>query len=159
MQRLRWVSAVVALAVSLAVTVAGCGGDDSASGKALSKAEFKKQSDAVCATFSQRMRDAVAQVPAQANPSDEQIEDLAHNAADALHRAADELHRAADDLRAVGYPEGLHDEADDFYDALDKAGDALAKDPSVLRSGNTPQEFRDIEALAKKIDITTCAQG
>jgi hypothetical protein len=152
MHKVRVVAAVVAVVMSLSVAAGACGGDDdSSSGKALSKSEYKQKTDAACAAFGQRLEKLIAGVdPSKA--SDSQIEDLAKN-------AADEMHKVADDMRAVGYPEGLKDEANQFYDGLDKAADALAKDPNALKTGKSPKEFDEIDGLAKKLDITDCAQG
>jgi hypothetical protein len=152
MHQVRVIAAVIAVTMSLSVAVAACGGDDddSASGNALSKTEFQQKTDAACKKFSEDLKSTLTGIDVTKATQD-QIQEAANKAADALRTVAD-------DLRSVGYPEGLQDEANQFYDGLDKAADALANDPSVLKTGKTPKEFSDLDELSSKLDITDCGQ-
>jgi len=152
MHHFRVVTAAVAISLGLSLVAGACGGDDdSTSNHALSKSEFKQKTDAACEEFSNQLQSSLANIDAS-KATDAQVKEVAGKAADALHSVADKL-------RGIGYPEGLQDEAAQFYDGLDKAADALEKDPSVLKTGDTPKEFSDLDQLSEKLDITNCGQG
>jgi hypothetical protein len=152
MHQFRVVAAAVAVTMSVSLVAGACGGDDdSVSNQALSKSEFKQKTDAACEEFSSQLQSSLSNVDAS-KATDAQVQEVAGKAADALHSVADKL-------RGIGYPEGLQDEAQQFYDGLDKAADALENDPNVLKTGDTPKEFSDLDKLSAKLDITNCGQG
>jgi hypothetical protein len=138
--RVRFVGA----ALLATFVLAACGGGSSS--KPLSKSDYKQQTDQACNGFQKNLITAVAKF-------DEKKESSVRQTAT---KTSALLHQVADDLRKVGYPTGLKDEANAFYDGLDKAADSLSNNPDGLKSSTSPKEFKDLESLAKKIGITTC---
>jgi curli biogenesis system outer membrane secretion channel CsgG len=140
MTRLRLV--VVAMLASAAL--AACGGGST--GTAMSNADYKHQADLACTSFQKDLLAAAAKFDAKKESS----------VTLTATKVAALFHQTADSLRKVGYPKGRKDDANAFYDGLDKVGDKLTSNPDVLKSNTAPKEFKDLDALAKKIGITTC---
>jgi hypothetical protein len=146
MSRVRVVVAAL-LATAVVTGFAGCGGDDdsSSASKQLSSADFKKQADDVCTSLQSDLEKSLEGF----DPTKKSSLD------DAANKVADALHTIADRLRAVGYPEGKQDEANEFYDAIDDAATKIEDDPKSLTDTNSTA-FDDLDDRAKAVGLEKC---
>jgi hypothetical protein len=148
---MRWKT--VALLFALAALIAGCGSDnsssDSSSSTALTKSEFLKQGNAICAKGNKEINQAQGDLGPQSSQAD--IE------AFVTDTIIPSIQGQVDDLRALTPPAGDEQTVDEILTA---AEDGLAKakqDPASLTGGGDP--FAKANKLATDYGLTACGAG
>lgn len=138
-----------------AIAIAGCGGgsDETASGESetLSKAQWVKQADAICAKANSR-QEAVLRKEAQeagGAPTKSEQEDFVHNA------GVPPLREAAASLGELGAPAGAEEKAEAFIDALEKATDEIEAEPLEFIEAKS-QAFTPVERQAEQLGLKVC---
>jgi len=129
-----------------AVFVAGCGGGDDE----LTKAEFLKQGNAICAKGNKEIDQSAKQVfTTKQEPSKEQLNKFAEDT------LIPSVQGQIDDLRDLNPPSDLDDQVstllDDAQAALDKGKD----DPSILTS-EKQDPFKAVNQTAEKLGLKAC---
>lgn len=133
---------LAALAVLVALVVAGCGSSDETTTDetvTLTKAEFIKQGDAIC----QKGNDE----------SEKEAEEFAEENDFDLEKASDEqleeavsevlvanLRGQLDELEALGAPEGDEEQVEEIVDSLEGATEEIEDDPGVVFDGEVLKE-------------------
>ncbi len=147
--------ALLAAVTALAIIVAGCGGSDDST-SSLTKAEFLKQGNAICAEGNKEI-DSEFEAFAEENnlsenkePTEEQLTEAAE---DILIPAVD---KQLGELRDLGAPEGEEEEVDKLLTAVEEALEEGEEDPSVLTSQGSP--FADVNKMARDYGLTTCGE-
>lgn len=147
--------AVLLLIVTLA---AGCGSSSSGSGNgapSLTKAEFIKQGDAICARGQEKFAGEVEAFTKKKklNPSGP----LSKAQQEELIRAVfvPSLQAQADELEKLGVPSGEEDQADALVEELHGALSEAEDDPSVL-IGPPSGSLVKAAALAKQYGFKVC---
>lgn len=153
------------LAVSAALAVTGCGGDDTTDGSAsstptstpttaaasetaaISTEDFTTQANAICVAGNADLAAAAQEVGDQ--PTDAQIEAFA---TDTLIPNIQAQH---DDIEALGAPEESADDVGAMLDSLQGALDTVAADPSLLAGDTDP--FAAASELAGGLGLPDCA--
>jgi hypothetical protein len=151
--------AVLAALVALAAIVAGCGSDDDSDTTAsLTKTEFIKQADAICAKsekqVSTEFEDFAKEndIPLDKEPSEEQSEELVEEV------LIPSVQDQADGIRDLGLPSGDEDRVEAMLDALDEAIEEAEDDPAALfASGSDP--FAKANKLASDYGLEVCGQS
>lgn len=152
---MRAVSLLLALPV-LALVAGGCGSKD----ERLTKAEFVKRANAICATYEQRVQRRMAGVPA----GDEA------QLASSIEKVLPVIREGNDKLRSLKPPEGLQDHYDRWMRIADAEVAAASKLRNALRNGDRKTiqaafaelQTRDVDQdrLARqKLGLNGCASG
>ncbi len=138
----------IALGVTAAILVAGCGGDDR-----LTREEFVSEADAVCEEFDQRLEDV---------PGAESADDVERFVDEARPVIEDGL----DELRALQPPEELEeqwnaimDNNDDALELLDDLSQAAASaDEARIQELSEEASRKDAETdrMAQAIGLENC---
>jgi hypothetical protein len=153
---------VLAAALAAVLIAGGCGGSDSASGGevtvqtgSLSKAEFIKRADAICAAArSQFTREYTAflrrELPKSSN-SDQSA--LQSELVDAI--LIPNFGKDVDEISALGAPKGDEAAVVSFLNALQQRLDELGEKPSELNN----EMFVKPAKLAKAYGLTGCVKS
>jgi hypothetical protein len=148
---------VPALALTVSLLAAGCGGSDDSAGKddsapepaasAITSADFADQANQICADGNAEIDtagDELGEAPSQ--------EDVTAFATDVLVPNIQDQHDA---IAELGAPEGEEDAVDALLAALQDGIDTLAADPTSITSD--PGPFSDANAAASDLGLTECA--
>ena len=136
---------VGALIVGL-VAVAGCGGGDDE----LTKAEFLKQGNAICAKGNKEINQAANKVfTSKQEPSQAQLNKFAENT------LIPSVQGQVDDLRDLNPPSELDDQVSSLLDDAEAALDKGKADPSILTS-DKQDPFKDVNQTAEKLGLKAC---
>jgi hypothetical protein len=130
----------------LAALLAGCGGEDE---EALTKAQFVKQGDAICARQSK-------QKDAELIKGYESLEKNAGRQAEAqliADIALPPIAEMTEELADLGLPEGQQDEAEQFISEMETAISEVEEDPTRAL---TTEPFDKAKASAKRLGFTAC---
>jgi hypothetical protein len=160
----RFIALIAALA-ALALVVAGCGDSDDSttdsgttdSGTALTKAEFVKQGNAICAAGNKEI-DAGFESFAKENnlnenqePTEAQFEEVAQ---DILVPA---VSTQIEGLRGLGTPKGDNGEVDQILTNAEDALGEIEDDPSKI-SGENGDPFASVNKEARAYGLTACGE-
>jgi hypothetical protein len=160
--------AVLALALAAALIAAGCGGDDEttttaaapttttsgatgatgATGEALTKDEFLKQGNAICAAGNKEINAAFNSL-GSGQPSQQEAEQTVTDT------VVPSIQGQIDDISALTPPAGDEEEVSAILDAAQSALDQVKEDPSALtQQGSDP--FKEANQLASEYGLTKC---
>lgn len=162
---------VVAALVCLAL--GGCGGGEDASGgdstaaasggqaetietSSLSKAEFIKQAEAICAREGEHFLQLISSyMSSHAPKSGESEQEVA--AEGVRQTLLPKFQNQIDQIRELGAPAGEEEEVEAILAAMQRAVDALAKRKEVALATDIDQEFRPAGRLAIRYGLEYCA--
>jgi hypothetical protein len=158
---------MLAAALAIFAVAAGCGGGDDGStaetdspdtdAPALTKAEFVKQGDEICAAASEEYGEGIEDfftendVSQTKGPTTEQEEELL--AEIILPRIKTEM----EELRELGPPEGEEQRVDEIFTGVEEAVAEGESDPSTVAGGENP--FADPNAKAKAFGFEVCGRS
>ncbi len=143
-----------------AFVVAGCGssgGDTSTA--SLTKAEFVKRADAICAKGNKQLQVQVVGYAKKVGwsgktpPTDAQATEIASTI---LIPSVQSQH---DKIDALGAPSGEEDQVNAILTALQDAIDQAKKDPAALVRQPHDPTFTKADKLAQDYGLTVCGQG
>jgi hypothetical protein len=146
-------AAVAAIAV---IGVVGCGGgsDDSSSSTsstALSKDEFVKQANEICAKGNDQIDSAASKTFSGGQPSPQEAQQFVTDT------VIPGIQGEIDDIRALGAPAGDEDQVNAILGAAQQGVDAAKQDPSILEGSQASDPFAQADKLAKDYGLTDCA--
>ena len=118
---MRTVSLLLAVA-AVALVASGCGSKD----ERLTKEEFVKQANAICANYEQRVQKRMAGIP----PGDEK------QLASSIEKVLPVIREGNDELRSLKPPEGLQGHYDRWMKIADAEVAAASKLQNALRKGD-----------------------
>jgi hypothetical protein len=155
--------------LATAIVAAGCGssgsdsssnsdsssGDTSATTAALSKAEFIKQGDAICAKGSKSIETEANEFAEENNvntkkPTKAQKEEVI------VDVVAPALRKQGEEIAELGAPSGDEAEAEAIVAAVEGAADELEETPSLLFGGNNP--LSKASKLAASFGFKVCGE-
>jgi hypothetical protein len=156
-------SATIAVAAAIAIAVSGCGGGsdgDEITASSLSKAEFIRKADAICAkgqrqvernfgAFAKKTKLDVKQVAK--NPTKEQVNGLVNTVLIPV------IEEEVAKIRALGAPAGDEDKIEAMLDATEE-GIPTAEDLPRTVLEQTGVAFGVGSRLAKEYGLTVCGQ-
>ena len=151
---MRKASTLIGAALVAGALFAGCGGGDSSdtTATALSKAEYQKQGNAICAKGNKVIAAQVQKQFKNGQPTQQQIEQFA------TETAIPTIQNEIDQLRALPAPSGDEATVNAIYDAAQQGIDAAKKDPSIIAQDN-PQAFAKANKLAKAYGLGVCGSA
>ncbi len=136
----------------LAVGVGGCGGGDSttdtSTAAALSKAEFVKQANAICAEGNKET-DAIFESFEKGEPKAE-AETVIEN------EFVPSVQGQIDEIRALGAPEGDEATVDHMLDLAQADLDRIENEPGIVISGEEEDQFADFAKVGHPYGLTEC---
>jgi hypothetical protein len=154
--------ALLAAIAALAIVVAGCGGgSDSSSSEgstsALTKAEFVKQGNAICAKGNEAIEEGFEKWVKENHLSQKQEPTKAQ-----LTQASEEVlipnvRKEITDIRALGLPQEGAEEADAVLTAAEKGLEEGEEEPTVLANESSPA-FAEANKLAREFGLVKCGE-
>jgi hypothetical protein len=158
---------LLAAALGVGLVAAGCGGDDdeettvattgptgvtgAAGGEPLSKQEFIKQADAICAKGDREINQTGQEVLGGQQPSSEELEQFGSET------VVPNIQNQIDQIRALTPPEGDEEEVSAILDAAQRGVDEIEQDPSLLGQGqDAGGAFEEANRLAQDYGLTDC---
>ena len=148
----RWAIVIGAAAVGvMALGAAGCGGDDDeeTTTAALSKQEFIKQGDEICAKADKQLDQAGREL-GKGKPSQQAIEQFA------TENVVPNIQGQIDAVRALGIPEGDEEQINATLDDAQEAIDQLKQDPSQLVNGPADKQLDQAGNELKQYGFKKC---
>lgn len=144
--------------VLLAAVVAGCGGGDDTSSEtsaALTKAEFIKQADAICAK-GEKALEGEAEEFAEENDVDVEKPTKAQQEEVIADVVAPGVRKQAEEIADLGAPEGDEESVEAIVEAVETGSDELESDPAKLLEGDNP--LGEGSKLAREYGLEECGE-
>lgn len=139
-------------AALLAVGIGGCGGGDSttdtATTAALTKAEFVKQANAICAEGNKET-DAIFASFDKGEPKAE-AETVIEN------QFVPSVQQQIDEIRALGAPEGDEATVEEMLDLAQADLETIESEPGIVISGEEEDQFADFAKIGHPYGLTEC---
>lgn len=147
--------------VAIAAVVAGCGSSSSETTEttaSISKAEFLKQGNAICAAGNKEINKGFEEFAKKANlghkkPSEAQFEELTETV------FSPSVSRQIDEVRALGAPEGEEAKIEKFLGNAEAALEELEEEPSLIGKEGKEEPFFTVNKEAAAIGLTACGGG
>ena len=140
---------VVSLVVAFAlVAVVGCGGGSDSS--SLTKAEFSKQGNKICAEATQARSKIVGEAVKNADPKANQ-EDLQ---VELIEKIVPTYESAAEKIGDLGAPKGEEEKVENLVGEMEDAADRVMADPHTAAISNVP--FRKADKVAQELGLKEC---
>ena len=160
--------ATLAGALAIVVLVAGCGGGgdssdttaadtsgaDTSDAPALSKAEFIKQGDEICAETGQKLQEGITDFTTEKGldggqePSEEEAEELVTDVILPL------IQTEAEEIDALGAPKGEEAEVEEIVVGIEEGVAEGLDDPSIATGSENP--FADIDQRSQDFGFKVC---
>jgi hypothetical protein len=160
---------VLLAAVASVLVAAGCGTDDDGGGETtaattgptgvtgatggepLSKKEFIKQADAICAKGDDKIDRQASRTFGNQEPTEQEIEQFG------AATVAPNIQQQIDDLRALTPPNGDEEDVAQILDAAQNGIDEIEQDPSLLNQGSDAGgAFTEANRLAESYGLDDC---
>lgn len=137
----------------MVAVMAGCGGDDESS--SLSKAEFTKEADAICARQEEKKnKDLIA---AYKKYGEEGRKGKKAQADFILEAALPPIAQMTEELADLGAPSGEEDKVEAMVQALEEEIQNIEDDPIGTATGKVG-DFDKANKLAKELNLKACSQ-
>jgi hypothetical protein len=137
-----------------AAAIVGCGGDSAETGaETLTKAEYVKRADAICAKANSQ-QEALLNKEIETRPA-QNAASKAEREAFVINAALPPLKDEALQLEELGPPQGGEEKAQALVDALQEAVKEAEADPLALADAES-QAFVPAEELARELGLEVC---
>lgn len=148
---------LLAALVATAVIVAGCGSssDTTESTASISKAEFLKQGNAICAAGNKEINEGFEKFFSKNDrkhkkPTEAEFEEITNTV------LAPSVSKQISEVRALGTPEGEEGEIDEFLTNAEEALEELEEEPSLAGAEGKEEPFFTVNKEAAAIGLTAC---
>jgi len=150
---------LAALAV-LATLVAGCGGGGGGteSASSLSKAEFVKQGNAICAKGSKEIGEAFEKYGKEHDFSNSKQPSKAEQEEAIEAIVIPRIRKEIEGIRALGIPAEGGAEAEAVLDAAEEALEKGEEDPSLMLKEESAGPFAKVNKLSREFGLTKCGE-
>jgi hypothetical protein len=154
------VIALLAALAALALIVAGCGGgsDSTESTSSLTKAEFVKQGNALCAKGNKEIGEGFEKFAKEHGFSKEKEPSQAELVEAVETVLIPKISKEIESIRALGTPAEGGAEAEAVLDAAEEALEKGEEDPSVMASEESAGPFAKANKLAREFGLTKCGE-
>jgi hypothetical protein len=147
----------------LAIIVAGCGGGSDSTGteattSSLTKAEFLKQGNAICAKGNTEIEEGFEEFAKEHNfsqksqPSKAELEEAVETI------VIPKVRRQVEGIAALGVPSEGGKEAEEVLAAAEKALEEGEENPALM-AGEGDDPFAKVNKMAKEFGLVKCAEG
>ncbi len=144
----------VAVAMVIALVVAGCGGGDSSTaGDSISKEEFVAKANAICKDGTERLQAAIGRIlkdqPNITKVSQAEQEKIV------ITVLVPNVSKEVKELRALGSPDGDEERVDAMVTALEEGVETAERDPQAVTK-SSDAIFGIASRIAGEYGLTTC---
>jgi hypothetical protein len=152
-------NALLAVGLATVVALAGCGGSGSAdtTAAAISKAEFIKKADAICAKGQKRSQSELNAFAKENNASGAKEPTTAEWAEIGTQILVPALQRQLDEVRQLGSPAKDEEQIDEYLDQSEEAIEKLEEDPGEAKSPS--KLLADAHKTIKGYGFKVCGGG
>jgi len=151
------IAALLTAVLVLGAIAAGCGEDDSDSTATVTKAQFLKQGNAICAAGNKELDEEFeafnedGHLKENQQPSDAEAEEIADTIL--LPAVTEQL----DELRELDAPEGEEEQVDEILSEAESAVEEVEDDPaSIVTEANSP--FTRVNKMAREYGLSVCGE-
>lgn len=139
--------------------IAGCGGsnDNSTSTTTLSKAQFLKQGNAICAEGNKEIDESFESFAKENHLSPKKAPSGAELKNFSEETLVPTVHRQLNEIKALGLPEGAEEEAEAVFAAVEEATEEVEANPTVLTEENN-EPFAKANKLSRELGLTKCGE-
>jgi len=150
---------LLAVVVAIGVLIAGCGGssDNGSESSTLTKAEFLKQGNAICAKGNDEIEAGFESFVQQHHMKKNQRPTAAELKGVAEEVLVPIISRQVKEIRALGTPEGDEQKVEGFLTAAEEALEKAEQNPSILTQENN-DPFEAVNKKAASYGLTKCAE-
>jgi hypothetical protein len=149
-------NAAVTCSLLALVLMAGCGGSDSDSGSALTKAEMIKQGDAICKKTNDVQGAAITKADKQEPIAERSEPDRLKLVVSAVLTPAS---KEAEELAELTPPAGDEEQLEAIVSGLETAVDESTEEPSPVLEGSAVTPFTQVNKLAAKYGFKVCSEA
>ncbi|HEY5051839.1 MAG TPA: hypothetical protein VII45_00345 [Solirubrobacterales bacterium] len=153
--------ATLAGVLTIALIVAGCGSSSDSSTDStasLTKAEFVKQGNAICAAGNKQIETGIESFAKQNHLSESKPPTEAQAAEIAETVLVPSVSGQLEEIEALGVPRGEEDQVDAIFAAVEGAIEKAEEDPSVLLSEKGASAFTKANQLSREYGLTVCGE-
>jgi hypothetical protein len=152
--------ALFACLVPFALLAAGCGSSDnteSTATTALTKAEFLKKGNAICANGNKEINEGFESFFEESNlkKNEEPSKAQKEEAAETIVIPA--IRKDVESIRALGAPEGEEEQVEEILTAAEEALETLESEPAAAVSESN-QAFVRVNKLSREYGLTVCGE-
>ncbi len=142
--------------LSIAVIVAGCGGDQQAATAPIAKARFIKQADAACSRGNEHFQTLYENYVTETELELAKKRTAAQWAEIVAKVLAPAVEQEVAEVRALGAPRGDGKQVDAILSAVEEGLEEVEEDPGV--AANTEDQFRRSYKLATEYGLKICGR-
>jgi hypothetical protein len=148
---------LLAGALAIALVAAGCGGGSGSSTASISKAEFEKQGNAICAQGEKRIQQEARKYAKehhlQQKPTTAQFTEIAETI------VIPGIQQQLDELRALGAPAGEESQVKETFAAVEEGLEEIKKEPAkVIQPEGSIPAFAKANKMARGLGLETCGE-
>lgn len=151
---------LLAAAAALAIVIAGCGSgsDNTETTSSLTKAEFVKKGNALCAKGNEEIEEGFEKFgkehgfSKEKEPSNAELEEAVESV------LIPKISKEIEGIRALGTPAEGGAEAEAVLDAAEEALEKGEEDPSVMLKEESAGPFAKANKLAREFGLTKCGE-
>jgi len=153
----RLISMAVA-ALTIALVAAGCGGDDGDSTATLTKAQFVKKGNAICAAGNKEIEAGFESFAKEHNLSKNQQPTKAELTEAAETVLTPAIAKQVHAIGALGTPSTDGKGAEEVLDAAEEALEKIEEEPVLITKSGSKSPFAKANAMAREYGLTTCGE-
>jgi basic membrane lipoprotein Med (substrate-binding protein (PBP1-ABC) superfamily) len=150
--------AVLAAAAAILLIVAGCGGgsDSSSESSSITKAQFIKQADAICAKGNKENEAEFEKFAKEKGLSEKKEPTKAQQEEAISEIVGPGVQKQIEEIDALGAPEGDEGKIEAMIDAVEEGVEEIEENPAALVEGKNP--LAKGSKLAKEYGLKTCGE-
>jgi hypothetical protein len=151
---------LLAAAVAIAMIVAGCGGSNDSSSEgssSLTKAEFVKQGNAICAKGSEEIETGFKAFEKENNSSENKQPSKAMQMEAAETILIPSVRKQVEGIRDLAAPSGEEQKVDKILSAAEEGIEKSEEDPTILITGSA-NPFGKSNKLASEYGLVKCGE-
>src|SRR5436305_10650421 len=143
----------------MTAVVAGCGGgsDSSSESSSMTKAQFIKQADAICAKGNEENETEFEEFAKEKGLSEKKEPTKAQQEEAISEIVAPGVRKQIEKIDALGAPEGDEGKVEAMVAAVEEGVDEIEENPASLTEGKNP--LAKGSKLAKEYGLKTCGEG
>lgn len=146
-----------ALLVLIASIAAGCGGGGSSTTAAISKAEFVKKGNAICAAGNRRVQGEFETYAKESGLKEGEEPSQVEDKKIAETILLPSVSREVEEIKALGLPEEEAEGAEAMIESAEESIAAGEEDPAALVTSE--KTFEKTNELAQEYGLTVCGEG
>lgn len=155
---------LLASVIAIALVAAGCGSSsddttgESTSAASLTKAEFLKQGNAICAAGNKEIEEGFEEFAKEEGINDKAPPSKAQSQKASETILLPTINKQIEGLRELGTPEGDEGEVDELLTSAEEAVEKGEEDPVALIEEEGSNPFAEVNKAAREYGLTVCGE-